>query len=171
VAHLTSGVLSVSNVNLASEVTGVLLRANGGTGLSAVGALGNVLTSDGTNWISAPSSGGAGNISLFNASDLTLTGGDQIALSVVSGDAIQKWLVQGDVAPIAMSNTPFSGVVADGTEIKLIGNDDTNTVEFTNNDIAGGCILNGNAILLKYYFLTLVYDATLDRYIEKSRNF
>jgi len=171
VAHLTSGVLSVSNVNLASEVTGVLLRANGGTGLSAVGALGNVLTSDGTNWISAPSSGGAGNISLFNASDLTLTGGDQIALSVVSGDAIQKWLVQGDVAPITMSNTPFSGVVTDGTEIKLIGNDDTNTVEFTNNDIAGGCILNGNAILLKYYFLTLVYDATLDRYIEKSRNF
>lgn len=170
VAHLTSGVLSVSNVNLASEVTGILPRANGGTGLSVSGALGNVLTSDGTNWISSPPTG-SGGVNLFNSSDLTLTVADQIALSIVSGDAIQKWRVQGNVGAITMSTTPFSGVVADGTEIKIIGNDNTNTVEFTNNDIAGGCILNGNAILLKYYFITLVYDAALDRYIEKSRNF
>jgi len=59
IAHLTSGVLSVSNVDLTSEVTGILPPANGGTGLSAVGAIGNILTSDGTNWISsAPASGG-----------------------------------------------------------------------------------------------------------------
>ena len=171
VAHLTSGVLSASNVNLSSEVVAVLPTANGGTGLSTVGTVGNVLTSDGTNWISSPSAGGGGSVNLFNSSDLTLTGGDQIALSVVSGDVIQKWRIQGNAVPITMSTTPFLGTVADGTEIKLIGNDNTNTVEFTNNDIAGGCILNGNAILQKYYFITLVYDLTLDRYIEKSRNF
>jgi hypothetical protein len=172
VAHVTSGVLSASNVNLASEVVGVLPTANGGTGLSAAGTLGNVLTSDGTNWISSPSGGGGGgSVNLFNSSDLTLTASDQISLSVVTGNVIQKWRIQGNAAPITMSTTPFIGTVADGTEIKLIGNDNTNTVEFTNNDIAGGCILNGNAILLKYYFITLVYDLALDRYIEKSRNF
>ena len=53
VAHLISGVLSASNVNLSSEVTGVLPRANGGTGLSIAGSIGNVLTSDGTDWISS----------------------------------------------------------------------------------------------------------------------
>jgi hypothetical protein len=40
-------------INLASHVTGILPRANGGTGLSAAGAVGNVLTSDGTDWTSA----------------------------------------------------------------------------------------------------------------------
>lgn len=38
VAHLTSGVLSTSNVALASEVTGVLPTANGGTGQSSLNA-------------------------------------------------------------------------------------------------------------------------------------
>jgi hypothetical protein len=160
----------IAPVSLTTQISGVLPRANGGTGLSVAGTIGNVLTSDGTNWISSPSAGGGG-VNLFNSSDLTLTAGDQIALSVVADDVIQKWRIQGNAAPITMSTTPFLGVVADGTEIKLIGNDNTNTVEITNNDIAGGCILNGNAILQKYYFITLVYDLALDRYIEKSRNF
>jgi ribosomal protein S5 len=39
---------------------GALAPANGGTGLTASGTLGNVLTSDGTAWVSsAPGSGGA----------------------------------------------------------------------------------------------------------------
>lgn len=36
-----------------SSLTAPLSRADGGTGLSAAGAVGNVLTSDGTNWTSA----------------------------------------------------------------------------------------------------------------------
>jgi hypothetical protein len=50
----------VSNpVVLTTDVSGVLPRANGGTGLSSAGTAGNVLTSDGTNWTSsAPASGG-----------------------------------------------------------------------------------------------------------------
>lgn len=167
-----SGAPSYSAVSLTADVSGILPTANGGTNVSAAGTVGNVLTSDGTNWISSPSGGGGGgSVNLFNSTDLTLTGGDQIALSVVTGNVIQKWRIQGNAAPIIMSTTPFLGTVADGTEIKIIGNDNTNTVEFTNNDIAGGCILNGNAILQKYYFITLVYDLALDRYIEKSRNF
>jgi hypothetical protein len=49
----------LSTVSLTSNVTGVLPVANGGTGISAVGAAGNVLTSDGTAWVSSlPASGG-----------------------------------------------------------------------------------------------------------------
>jgi hypothetical protein len=46
-------VITRALINLASHVTGILPRANGGTGLSAAGAVGNVLTSDGTDWTSA----------------------------------------------------------------------------------------------------------------------
>ena len=39
-------------VNLTTEVGGVLNVASGGTGLTSVGTSGNVLTSDGTSWVS-----------------------------------------------------------------------------------------------------------------------
>ena len=41
-------------------VAGTLTTANGGTGLSAAGTLGNALISDGTNWTSAPAGGAPG---------------------------------------------------------------------------------------------------------------
>ena len=44
---------TLSGVNLASQIAGTLPIANGGTGLTAAGTNGNVLTSDGTNWISS----------------------------------------------------------------------------------------------------------------------
>lgn len=53
VVHSTSGAYSVSTVVLTSEVTGILPRANGGTGLSTSGTLGNVLLSNGTDWVSS----------------------------------------------------------------------------------------------------------------------
>jgi hypothetical protein len=41
-------------------IAGTLAAANGGTGLTSPGTLGNVLTSDGTNWVSqAPAASGA----------------------------------------------------------------------------------------------------------------
>lgn len=47
-------------INLTSDVTGVLPVANGGTGLSAPGTIGNILTSTGSAWVSSPASGGGG---------------------------------------------------------------------------------------------------------------
>jgi len=44
---------ALSGVNLASQITGTLPVANGGVGLTSAGTSGNVLTSDGTNWISS----------------------------------------------------------------------------------------------------------------------
>lgn len=44
--------------------TGIVVPANGGTGLSSPGASGNVLTSNGTVWVSSAPSGGG--VSSFN---------------------------------------------------------------------------------------------------------
>jgi hypothetical protein len=51
---------TLTNVPLATAVTGTLPAANGGTGLTAPGTSGNILTSDGTNWTStAPAASGS----------------------------------------------------------------------------------------------------------------
>ena len=70
----TDFVKIVSNpVVLTSDVSGVLPVANGGTGISAAGTSGNVLTSDGTNWTSAtPASSG-------------ITAGKSISFALVFG--------------------------------------------------------------------------------------
>jgi hypothetical protein len=164
----------------------ILPVANGGTGLSTIplnnvilgnatsavqsvspSTAGNILTSDGTTWISAPNGGGT---TVLNASDLTLTASDSLAVSTT--ELLQRWLVQASAGPITMSTTPFGGVApVDGTEIVVIGNSDTETVEFTNNDIAYGCIVNGSLILTRYKIVTFIYNLSLNRYVEKSRNF
>lgn len=52
---------TITNVNLASGVTGTLPAVNGGTGLTSPGTAGNILTSNGSAWVSsAPTSAGAG---------------------------------------------------------------------------------------------------------------
>lgn len=73
-AHVTIGALDAASkkVDLAAtaDVTGILARASGGTGLAVAGATGNVLTSDGTNWTSAalPASGDEVNALTITAS-------------------------------------------------------------------------------------------------------
>ena len=73
----TSGSLTLggtlSGVNLTSQITGTLPVANGGTGLTSPGTSGNVLTSNGTAWVSsAPAAAG-------------VTVGQSIVLSMVFG--------------------------------------------------------------------------------------
>lgn len=89
----------------ASNVTGTVLAANGGTGLTAVGTSGNVLTSDGTAWVSSAPTGAISPIA-YNlttvSSNLTIVAG-QNGLSVGpmtinSGSSVtvtsgQRWVV------------------------------------------------------------------------------
>lgn len=49
-----SGNVTSSAVSLTADVSGVLPTANGGTGLSSSGTSGNVLTSNGSVWVSSP---------------------------------------------------------------------------------------------------------------------
>jgi trimeric autotransporter adhesin len=59
------GNLTVQNVTI-SSVSTPITPAQGGTGLSAVGTTGNVLTSNGTAWLSQAPSAATGNITLGN---------------------------------------------------------------------------------------------------------
>jgi len=91
---------SLTNKTIAigsNTFTGTFAAANGGTGLSAPGTVGNVLTSDGTGWLSsAPAAGGttipAGTVMLFAQTAAPtgftkVTTHDNKALRVVSGAA------------------------------------------------------------------------------------
>lgn len=66
---------TITNVSLTSGITGTLPAANGGTGLTSPGANGNVLTSNGTAWVSSPPSGGGGGITLGKSIAMTMVFG------------------------------------------------------------------------------------------------
>jgi hypothetical protein len=135
VAKLLSGVLSASNVNLTSEVSGILPRANGGTGLSASGSLGNVLTSDGTNWISSPLPSGLGDvygpassvdsqIALFDSTTgkiikaATLTGVAKVTSGVLSVSNVSLTSEVSGILPIANGGTNSSTALS-GSSIMI----------------------------------------------------
>lgn len=79
--------------------------------------------------------------------------------------------VSGSGEPVDASSTPFSSAPNDGSVIVVMGTSSSNTVTILHSDEDGGCILNGDAILGEYDKLTLIYNETLDRYIEQTRNF
>jgi hypothetical protein len=54
----TTGLTPSTATSGAITLGGTLAAANGGTGLASPGAAGNVLTSNGTGWVSSASSGG-----------------------------------------------------------------------------------------------------------------
>ena len=68
-------------------LTNALNRAYGGTGLTTAGANGNVLTSNGTNWISAAATGRLINVQSFSSSTTytATTGTSFIIVEVVGG--------------------------------------------------------------------------------------
>jgi hypothetical protein len=103
----TTGLTPATATTGAVTLAGVLNVANGGTGQSSPGASGNVLTSDGTNWVSSPSSGAVANGTMYEnslviSSNYTLTAGKNafsvgpitinsgVSVTVPSG---QRWVV------------------------------------------------------------------------------
>ena len=87
-----------------SDVTGVLPAANGGTGLAAPGASGNVLTSDGTNWTSAAGGGGGGG---GGSARVTSTVTSAVTLGSAAGTQYLTYIGSGGsvTLPTAISNT------------------------------------------------------------------
>lgn len=66
---------NITSLNATNISTGTLVASRGGTGLSTPGTSGNVLTSDGTTWISAASGGiTAGTYTLLNNTVVDFTG-------------------------------------------------------------------------------------------------
>lgn len=111
------------------------------------------------------------NNSLKIPSTKLITAGGSITLNSTTGNWVIK--VSGDGAAVSLSTTPFgsSGNWPDGTEVTLVGTDASNTVTVGYSDTAKGAVVNGDASLKKYYSITLIWDSSLDRWLEKSRNF
>ena len=127
---------SLSNVSLTTQVTGTLPLANGGTGLTSPGTAGNVLTSNGTAWVSSASPAPAEiktptNVSPANSAtniveNPTLTGSTYYSLYGV-GMAAGQWQVStvsnfastvvstGDVAGTSVSYTVSAGILSVST--------------------------------------------------------
>jgi hypothetical protein len=103
------------------------------------------------------------------SSNQNISAGGTAAINLVVG--LQMLRVTGSSGPQVMANAPFgSSAPADGVEIQVIGQSDTDTVSLVNSDSAKGCLLNGNVILGKADAITLQFDSILDRYCEISRN-
>lgn len=94
----------------------------------------------------------------------------QFTLNTISLDQLFRPI--GDGGAVTLNSLLFSNQPVDGTLITIIGQDDTNTVTITSNDVQYGQILNGSSVTLaKGYSLQFFYDAGLERFIEISRNF
>lgn len=103
------------------------------------------------------------------SSSENITSGGSISSSTTEPRQLRP--VQGDSAPMSASTTPFgsSGGWKDGTEITLVGLDDSNTLTLTYNDAAKGLIGSFSTIeLTKGKMVTCVYIQALDRFIVQG---
>lgn len=112
------------------------------------------------------------NTNKFNLlADQTVSASGTFLFDEVSMFQIKR--IEGNGGAVTVASEPFgsSPNLPDGTIIYLIGQDDTNTVTIEHNDSTDGCLLNGDATLLKGYCLQLFWDAGLERFIDVGRNF
>ena len=94
----------------------------------------------------------------------------QLAFAISSMD--QEFRVVGDGGPIVLNALPFLNQPSDGTLVTIVGHSDINTVRINDNEATQfGCWLKGDVILKKYYTITLIYNAELERFIEQGRSF
>lgn len=104
------------------------------------------------------------------ASTQSISSGGDIAITTVASILVR---VAGNAGAQTASTTPFGtddSLFNDGQEIIIEGTNDTNTVTIQHNDAQYGCILNGDWTGGNHYMLTLVYNETKERFIEKCRN-
>jgi len=97
-------------ISLVTDVTGILPRGNGGTGLSSSGSAGNVLKSDGTTWITGA---------------INLAGGSGHVTGVLPASNQASQSIGGD----------GSGTTAALTVIRLQGRDVSNSAPSTGNGL------------------------------------
>ncbi len=115
---------------------------------------------NGTAW--APIGGGGYVVTTTQS----ITAGGTITTNTT--DQRQLRYIQGNAASVSASVTPFGtgGGWKDGTEIKLIGVDDANSVIISNNDAAKGCVGNFSSIeITRFKVVKFVYSSALDRFI------
>ncbi len=93
---------------------------------------------------------------------------------VLTAKGAQHFNIDGSGGPVTLSATPFGSDntnFIDGQTIRLLCVSDTNTVNIENQDIQFGAILNGKWEAKKGSIIELVYNVTLERFVEINRNF
>jgi len=132
----------VAVTNLASQVTGVLPAANGGTSLSSPGTTGNVLTSNGTTWTSATPGGGTPALVIVTATTQTAVKSNHYVLTNVAatiltlpadptaGDVVYVTSANG-LATNVIARSPIAGVVTSSRIMGLIEDLTINTTAYT----------------------------------------
>jgi len=176
------------NLAQSAAVTGQLGVANGGTGASTLtanavligngtsavtsvspGTSGNVLTSNGTSWVSQSIASAAPSLNGGSASPQTVTAAGGVSLSSISYTNF-AWL--SAASAVTVTKTPSITVgTADGQILHLVGTSNTNTVTLQDqaNLASSGLSLNGNWVGAKDSVLTLSWDANQSLWVEVSR--
>jgi len=110
-----------------------------------------------------------GAIIVYDVESIIVSGSVSSSLTI----GFQQRPVIGDGGAVTTANDVFGSVGGwlNGTQITLIGTDDTNTVTIPFSNTAYGCLVNGNATLENGYTLTLQWNETIERWFEISRNF
>ena len=143
--QLTNGEGFITSAGIATNVSGVVVVANGGTGLTAVGASGNILTSNGSTWMSSPAPAGGLVPTVVKTANYTATVNDLVRVDSTSGAftiTLPSTVADGDKVGVldianACSNHP---VLVAGTSGK--------TVEFDINGVSAN--INGASMTFIY---------------------
>ena len=116
--------------------------------------------------------GGGGSSGFITSAVQNIASGGSLSISLTEKFQLLKAKNSALNATAILSATPF-GVTApaDGAIFKVMCTSDNDRIQIDNNDAAKGCILNGSADLGAYNMIEFIYDLSLDRYIECSRNF
>lgn len=110
---------------------------------------------------------------LKNVTNTSATVASGATITASTTQRVQLFRISGNGGAQSLSTTPFGTVGGwiDGTIVRLLGMDDSNTVSIDFNDSDNGAVINGDCTLKKYNILTLMWDSTLNRWLEISRNF
>lgn len=116
-------------------------------------------------------SGGGGSTAYVTYATEDISDGGTISL-VTSGVGFQYRRIQGASSLAVTTDTEPLGTSAptDGTVITLVGQSNVATVSIPYSDTSKGFLLNGDITLGLGGSLTVIYDSTLDRYVEMNRN-
>jgi len=179
-AAAVSGALGVANGGwgLSTLTTGSLYLGNGTSAPTAVapGTSGNVLTSNGSAWVSqaAAASGGAPNLSGSYASPTAVTAVGGVTISGLISNGPNFAFISGSGGAVTVTATPSvagcSSSATPGTIATIVGGTNAVTLQDSTSLASSGLSLNGNWTSSAGRVLTLFCASATGPWIELSRS-
>lgn len=161
-----SGPITYSSTDSTSIPVGTTAQRPGSPTTGMIRFNTDLITAEGYNGTAWAPIGGGG-FTVTAVQSVTAAG----TINSSTTDQRQMRLVQGNAAAVSASTTPFGtgGAWKDGTEIMLVGNDDTNSVTLTYNDAANGLVGNFSTIeITRFKTVGCLWSSALSRWIVKG---